>query len=679
MPSQIFRPVSAGALSWGGGIYGEGAQWQIVSDGSDSSYLICTYPTHLVPQSISCPHLNLSIPAGTRIQRVEVHIRKKGTAYMFPGLRINGVDYRAASSYDYGTYAKGEFTDVWFSFMLDPVTQDYWTEEGFNATELFALLHSYYSTWAGSSGDGLISDLWAEVFYDYPAPALPPVTPDILTLPVSEVAGTSALLRGYVGPSDELSQVQVCFEYGPSRAYEFQTPPRMVAPGSNFTERVSGLTPGQTYYYRVKAINATQVANVPASIGGYLIASATDSEWSALRNQVLASQFYSMASTRPELKTRYDGTTDKFDFLSRAEFSFDTSNIPDAGTILAGVFRMMAIRYYGGDQFKPSPLMHVVQAAPLSYTQLMLEDYSQFGNVKLSNGYHIGDIPDPNNEWNQVPPANRKWTEIDLLPAAFSLINKAGMTSFGLRMDWDIDGVLPALPPDHGEHQYIMQFAETGVNKAVLDVYYLVPAMYGSSPDVAFNTTVLQNFTLTTGVSPAGTGTVDNPGGSYPEGSILTLVAMAVDGYRFSHWVIDGIIVDQNPVDVAMVHNVLAIAHFVEETTPTYTLVTGADPASAGTVTPGGSYSEGTQLSLVAAAYDGWRFVQWEINGIMFTANPLPLTMNMDVTAIAHFQEEGVPPAGDYTGILLLLLAGGAVAVALGRRDKGKTQSRGKK
>ena len=86
---------------------------------------------------------------------------------------------------------------------------------------------------------------------------------------------------------------------------------------------------------------------------------------------------------------------------------------------------------------------------------------------------------------------------------------------------------------------------------------------------------------------------------------------------------------------------------------PTRTITVSADPADGGTVTGGtsGTYALGTQFEFKATPNEGYRFVNWTIDGINGgSETTYPFVVNGDFsTVVAHF-ERIYPLSGDYVG-----------------------------
>ncbi|KKN08227.1 hypothetical protein LCGC14_1058760 [marine sediment metagenome] len=152
-------------------------------------------------------------------------------------------------------------------------------------------------------------------------------------------------------------------------------------------------------------------------------------------------------------------------------------------------------------------------------------------------------------------------------------------------------------------------------------------------------------------IVPAGTGGVEpSPGGdyispgtvSYPEGTVLTLRAVAFTGY-FHHWEGDAAGTD-NPTAITMDSDKEVIAVFeIPEEIPTYQLT--ADVLGSGIVVPSeGTYGAGGQAILVATpgagnVFNGWLGDTEGTTPVPGMPNQLVVTMDRDRHITAHFVE----------------------------------------
>jgi Fibronectin type III domain len=87
--------------------------------------------------------------------------------------------------------------------------------------------------------------------------ALAAASPTVSTGSASNITNTGATLTGTVNPNGASSSYE--FLYGPTTAYGSTTPATSAGHGSkkvSVTKKLTGLTPGTTYHYRITAVNA---------------------------------------------------------------------------------------------------------------------------------------------------------------------------------------------------------------------------------------------------------------------------------------------------------------------------------------------------------------------------------------------------------------------------------------
>jgi hypothetical protein len=121
---------------------------------------------------------------------------------------------------------------------------------------------------------------------------------------------------------------------------------------------------------------------------------------------------------------------------------------------------------------------------------------------------------------------------------------------------------------------------------------------------------------------------------SYPSGTTVTLNAKAADGHTFGGW---SACAGTGYCQVTMTQDRIVSATFTA--LAKYTITAVVNPASSGTVTGAGSYSEGTLVSLAATAADGYRFVNWhDFQGtVVSTSATYQFTASSDRYLIADF------------------------------------------
>ena len=140
------------------------------------------------------------------------------------------------------------------------------------------------------------------------------------------------------------------------------------------------------------------------------------------------------------------------------------------------------------------------------------------------------------------------------------------------------------------------------------------------------------SYTITTDVNPAGAGTVTG-GGTYPEGTEVTLTAMANTGYIFSHWS-DGL--TTNPRTITVNANANYTAYFITGGGGTmYTVNVVSENPLLGSVSGGGTYPAGAVIQISATPSPSARFVSWDDGN---ADNPRTVTVTGDITYTAKFE-----------------------------------------
>jgi hypothetical protein len=157
-------------------------------------------------------------------------------------------------------------------------------------------------------------------------------------------------------------------------------------------------------------------------------------------------------------------------------------------------------------------------------------------------------------------------------------------------------------------------------------------------------------------ISSTAGGNVTEPGEgiypSYDKGKMVNLVAAPDTGYQFDEWtgnVGDIANVNAAATTITMNGDYSITANFEE----VYDLTMAANPGVGGTATDltnGSPYPEGAQVSIKAAANEGYGFVNWTAPaGVFGNADEKETTFTMpaqDVTVTANFEE--VPPSPVY-------------------------------
>ena len=139
------------------------------------------------------------------------------------------------------------------------------------------------------------------------------------------------------------------------------------------------------------------------------------------------------------------------------------------------------------------------------------------------------------------------------------------------------------------------------------------------------------NYTVTVTSANDSMGTVSG-GGEYEFETEVTITATAEEGYHFVSWN-DGD--TNNPRIITLTGDTAFVAYFALNN---YTVTVISANDSMGTVSGGGEYEVGTEITITAIPNEGYHFVTWNDGN---TDNPRTITVTEDATYIASF-EEGV-------------------------------------
>ncbi len=141
-----------------------------------------------------------------------------------------------------------------------------------------------------------------------------------------------------------------------------------------------------------------------------------------------------------------------------------------------------------------------------------------------------------------------------------------------------------------------------------------------------------ERYTLSTSISPAGSGTVTPAEGTYDADTEVTLTAVPAQGYTFDRWGGD-VTGGSTTVTFFMNEQKNITAYFKLQ----YKLITSVAPTGGGSVTPSsGTYDAGTRVTLTANPAPGYDFDKWS-DDASGTSTQVTVTMDRDRMVIANF------------------------------------------
>ncbi len=146
-----------------------------------------------------------------------------------------------------------------------------------------------------------------------------------------------------------------------------------------------------------------------------------------------------------------------------------------------------------------------------------------------------------------------------------------------------------------------------------------------------------QSYTVSVSANPTAGGTVTG-GGTYTQGQSCTVVASPNTNYTFTNWTENGSVVSTNATYTFNVTtNRNLVANFTYQT-QSYTVNVSANPTAGGTVTGGGTYTQGQSCTVVASPNTNYTFNNWTENGTVVSTNA-SYTFNVSAnrTLVANF------------------------------------------
>ena len=156
------------------------------------------------------------------------------------------------------------------------------------------------------------------------------------------------------------------------------------------------------------------------------------------------------------------------------------------------------------------------------------------------------------------------------------------------------------------------------------DVYWLL------IDDITINERI-PSYELTVLSDNPEMGSVDG-GGTYPDGTTITIFALPNAGFHFVQWNDSNTNASRS---VTVTADATYIAYFEANDPDTYTITVLSDNAAMGIVEGGGTYPADTTVTLTARPFAGYRFLHWQD---FDTTNPRSVTVTADATYTAYFQ-----------------------------------------
>lgn len=169
-----------------------------------------------------------------------------------------------------------------------------------------------------------------------------------------------------------------------------------------------------------------------------------------------------------------------------------------------------------------------------------------------------------------------------------------------------------------------------------IDEDYVFPA----NTTVYAHWTQKQSYTVSVTASPTAGGTVAG-GGTYEGGTAVTVKATANSGYHFVGWKEGEATVSTEAEYTFTASKNVTLTAVFEQDKAKYTVTLETSPTAGGTVTGGGTYEDGSSVTIKATANSGYHFAGWkEGEATVSTEAEYTFTVSKDVELIAVFEKE---------------------------------------
>lgn len=178
---------------------------------------------------------------------------------------------------------------------------------------------------------------------------------------------------------------------------------------------------------------------------------------------------------------------------------------------------------------------------------------------------------------------------------------------------------------------------------------------------------------LTVSSDPVAGGTATG-GGTFAQGSLVTVNAVPAAGYTFLNWTETDngpIISNSASYQYKMAGNRTLIANFEAIPIGNYAVNLSANPVAGGTTIGAGSFAAGSSVTVSARPNAGYTFVDWTENGTrVSTSSNIQFTLNANRTFVANFR---AIPANQFAVVLTSSPAAGGTTDGEGAFPSGSS------
>ena len=176
------------------------------------------------------------------------------------------------------------------------------------------------------------------------------------------------------------------------------------------------------------------------------------------------------------------------------------------------------------------------------------------------------------------------------------------------------------------------------------------------------------SYSITSTASPVNGGATRG-GGTWEDGTYVSLVASPAPGFNFVTWTENGVpVATAASLGFAATRALALVANFAPNA---YAVSATPSPSGSGTVTGGGTFTHGAAVRLVATPAAGYEFAGWSAIGDVFNgARTLNFTATQNRTLIANFTAiVPISGGGNFAGATNFNSYGGSLTLSAGTGD----------
>jgi hypothetical protein len=203
-----------------------------------------------------------------------------------------------------------------------------------------------------------------------------------------------------------------------------------------------------------------------STVDGYIqMGDGTSQTWATLHDSLTGNDAAPSAAADNAVLILATATTDRYSYMNRSAFLFDTSSIGAGNTVDSGIFKLYVVSK--DDGFTDS--VSLVASTPASNTDLVTADFDQFGTTKFATDLTIAGL---------TTAAYNTWTLNADGKAAVSLTS---ITKFGTRFARDVSNTAPTWSSGVISDMNV-RFADTALTTSdpVLNITYTAAGLTAS-------------------------------------------------------------------------------------------------------------------------------------------------------------------------------------------------------